>query len=103
MRLEVVVGVDLFDGVEQDLVHRDRAVAEVLGAFDDPDDREVLGGIIPDGGAVGIDHDLAHARGIEKGGDDPVVKWLAVEGGSFVWNAFAAAWERVLRCVVGCW
>ena len=62
-----------------------------IAAFDDPDAREVLGGIIPDGGAVGIDHDLAHARGIKKGGDDPVIKGLAVKGAEvFVWDSFAA-------------
>lgn len=88
--LEVVVGGDLGDGVEEDGVHGDRAVAEVLGSGEDADRREVPCGVLADRGAVGVDDDFGDGWCGEECGDDPVVEGFAVEWAEvFVWDTFA--------------
>src|SRR5438445_4186721 len=90
VRLQVQVGGDAANVVEEHVVHRHRAAAEVFGTLQHGDCRERACSIGLDHRAVGVDHDLADLRGAEQRLDDVVVQGTPAQRPVVLaWNALA--------------
>ena len=79
MGLQQDLGVDLTSRVQEHVVHRDVAGAQVLGPSEHRHVRERAPGVLDDDLAVGVDHNLVDRADLQQGPHHVVVERQAAE------------------------